>query len=62
MSQRNGDRSRADRKRRAKIHQRTRIREFRKVTQQHAPKSIDPISSIVDQSGPETAPVLKENQ
>jgi len=42
MSQRNGDRSRADRQRKAKIHQRAHIREFRKVMQQPAPKSIDP--------------------
>ena len=37
------DRARADRKRNAKLHERIRIREFRKVTQQHAPKSIGSI-------------------
>jgi hypothetical protein len=42
MSRRNGDRARADRKWKAKLHQRARMREFRRVTQQHATKSIDP--------------------
>ncbi len=56
MSQRNGDRARADRKRKAKLHQRTRIREFLKVTQQHAPKSIDPHRQhIVDVTTPHSA-------
>jgi hypothetical protein len=31
MSRRNGDRSRFDRQRKAKLHNRTRIREFRKM-------------------------------
>jgi hypothetical protein len=63
MSQRNGDRARADRQRKAKLHERTRIRAFRQVTQQHAPKSIDHDQcSNVDKSGPEAVPVLEENQ
>src|SRR4026208_1241401 len=40
MSQRNGDKARSNRQRKAKMHQRKRIREFRKSREQHASKAI----------------------
>jgi len=38
--ERNGDKARSNRQRKAKMHQRRRIREFRKTTEQHASKGI----------------------
>ncbi len=38
--ERNGDKVRSNRQRKAKMHQRRRIREFRKTTEQHASKGI----------------------
>ena len=63
MSQRNGDRARADRIRNARLHQRARIRDFRKTMQQHAPKSIDPNHKPnVDMLRTGAASNVKENQ
>jgi hypothetical protein len=41
MSQRNGDRARADLKRKAKLRQRIGIRELREVTKQLEAKSVE---------------------
>jgi hypothetical protein len=51
MSQRNGDKARSDRQRKAKMHHRSRIREFRKTTEQHASKTIDRRNSSCPEGG-----------
>ena len=43
--ERNGDKARSNRQRKAKMHQRRRIREFRKTTEQHASKAVGRLNS-----------------
>jgi hypothetical protein len=40
MSQRNGDKARSNRQRKAKMHKRDRIRDFRKTTEERVSKAI----------------------